>query len=209
MARSHTTLSREVARHTGQKGYRSQQAHQKAGPRHQEKPQAVKLTESVTAYSHEKRQARWSPEQICGRVGLDQGVSFSPEPIDRLVRNDQQQGGHRYRHPAKPSRKRDRSKADRGRLPGRVDIAERPAVVDPRSRVGDWEADLVIGRGHKGAIVTMAERRSRLYRAVPILRKTAAWTTRAITTLLAALKDWTHTITSDNGREFNGHATIA
>ena len=212
MGRSHTTLSREVARNTGQKGYRYQQAHHKAGQRHTEKPKAVKLTEAVMAYIHEKLQAWWSPEQICGRLGLEQGVSLSPETIYRMVLNDQQQGGQLYRHlrhQAKPYRKRYGSKEYRGRIPGRVDIAERPTVVDTRARVGDWEADLVIGRGQQGAIVTLAERRSRLYLALPILRKTADLTTRAITSLLAAFKDWTHTITYDNGREFNGHATIA
>jgi IS30 family transposase len=100
------------------------------------------------------------------------------------------------RHQAKPYRKRYGHKEYRGRIPGRVDIAERPPVVDTRARVGDWEADLVIGHGHQGAIVTLAERRSRLYLAWPIVRKTADLTTRAITSLLAAFKDWTHTITS-------------
>ena len=51
MGRSHTTLSREETRNTGQKGYRYQQAHQKAGQRHKDKPKAVKLTESVLAYT--------------------------------------------------------------------------------------------------------------------------------------------------------------
>ncbi len=212
MGRSHSTLSREVTRNTGQKGYRYQQAHHKAGQRHTEKPKAVTLTKAVIAYVHEKLQARWSPEQICGRLMLDQGISLSPETIYRVVLKNQQQDGHLYRHlrhQAKPYRKRYGKKEYRGRIPGRVDIAERPVVVDARSRVGDWEADLVIGRGHKGAIVTLAERRSRLYLALPILRKTVDLTTWAITTLLATFKDWTHTITYDNGREFSGHAAIA
>ena len=66
-----------------------------------------------------------------------------------------------------------------------------------------------MGKEHQGAIVTLAERRSRLFLALPILRKTAELPTRAITTLLAALKDWMHTITYDNGREFSGHEAIA
>lgn len=111
---------------------------------------------------------------------------------------DKQQEGQLYRglrHQAKPRRKRDGAKDDRGKIPGRVDIADRPAVVDTRSRVGDWEADLIIGKDHHGAIVTLAERRSRLFLALPILRKTADLTTRAMTTLLGAWKDWIHTIT--------------
>lgn len=212
MGRSPSTLSREVKRNTGQKGYRYQQAQRLAKQRHQEKPKAVKLTTPVRAWIHEKLQARWSPEQICGRMRREQGLALSPETIYRFVLKDQQQGGHLYgylRHKAKPYRKRYGQKEYRGRIPGRIDISERPVIVDTRSRVGDWEADLVIGRGHKGAIVTLAERRSRLYLALPILRKTAELTTQAITTLLAAFKDWTHTITYDNGREFNGHAAIA
>ena len=66
-----------------------------------------------------------------------------------------------------------------------------------------------MGKGPQGAIVTLAERRSRLFLALPILRKTAELTTRAIPTLFAALKDWIHTITSDNGRECSGHAAMA
>ena len=67
----------------------------------------------------------------------------------------------------------------------------------------------MIGRGHKGAIVTLVERRSRLYLALPILCKTAGLTTQGIRTLLAALKDWVHTITYANGQECSGHAAIA
>ncbi len=212
MGRSHTTLSRELKRNTGQKGYRYQQAHHLAHRRHKEKPKAVKLTEPVSAYCHEKLQARWSPEQICGRLRLEQAISLSPETVYRFVLKEKQHGGQLYRslrHQAKPYRKRYGSKDYRGTIPGRVDIADRPAVVDTRSRVGDWEADLVMGKEHQGAIVTLAERRSRLFLALPILRKTAELTTRAIITLLAAFKDWTYTITYDNGREFSGHEAIA
>ena len=212
MGRSHTSLSRELKRNTGQRGYRHSQAQSLTEQRHQDKPKAVKLTESVSAYCREKLQARWSPEQICGRLRLEQAISMSLETVYRFVLKEKQQGGQLYRHlrhQAKPRRKRYGAKEYRGTIPGRVDMADRPAVVDARSRVGDWEADLVIGKNHQGAIVTLAERRSRLFLALPILRKTAELTTRAITTLLAAWKDWIHTITYDNGREFSGHAAIA
>ena len=65
MGRSPATLSREVKRNTGQKGYCYQQAQRLAKQRHQEKPKAVKLTAPVRAWIHEELQARWSPEQIC------------------------------------------------------------------------------------------------------------------------------------------------
>jgi IS30 family transposase len=157
-----------------------------------------------------KRQ--WSPEQICGRLQLEQQVKLSPETIYRYVLKDKQSGGALYkhlRHQSKRYRKRYGSHDYRGKIPDRVDIAERPAVVDERSRLGDWEADLVMGKAHQGAIVTLAERRSRLYLALPIARKTAELVTTAITTLLNQIKDWVHTITYDNGREFSDHKTIA
>jgi len=210
--RSHTTLSRELQRNTGQKGSRSQQAQPLAAHRHQETPKAVKLTKTVSAYIQEKLQARWSPEQLCGRLRLDHGRSLSPETVYRFVLKEKQQEGQLYRglrHQAKPRRKRYGAKDDRGTIPGRVEMADRPAVVDTRSRVGDWEADVSIGKDHHGAIVTLAARRSRLFLALPILRKTADLTRRAITPLLGAWKDWIHTITSDNGREVSGHATMA
>jgi len=212
MGRSHTTLSRELKRNTGQKGYRSHQAQHRAEHRHQEKPKAVKLTETVSTYIHEKLQAWWSPEQIRGRLQLEEAISISPATVYRFVLKDKHQGGQLYRglrHQAKPRRNRYGAKDYRGTIPGRVDIADRPAVVDTRARVGDWEADLIIGKDHQGAIVTLAERRSRLFLALPILRKTADLTTQAIIALLATWKDWIHTITYDNGREFSGHATIA
>jgi IS30 family transposase len=75
--------------------------------------------------------------------------------------------------------------------------------------VGDWAADLVIGKAHKGAIVTRAKRRTRLFLALPIARKTAELTTAAITCLLTQLNSVVHTITYDNGREFSHHQKIS
>ncbi len=90
-----------------------------------------------------------------------------------------------------------------------MDIADRPSIVDTRSRIGDWEADTVIGKNHQGAILTLIERKSRLYLALPIKRKTAQASRDAIIELLSPIKNLVHTITFDNGREFNRHGEIA
>ncbi len=212
IGRNHTTVSRELQRNTGQRGYRYQQAHSKAAVRHTHKTKAKKLTGALIDYIEQGLRNRWSPEQICGRLYREKKIKLSHETVYRYVSQDKRSGGNVYtflRHKAKPYRKRYGSKDYRGTLPDRVDISERPEVVDKRSRVGDWEADLMIGKGHKGAIVTLAERRSRLYLALPIMRKTAELTTTAITTLLTGFKDWVHTITYDNGREFVGHKAMA
>lgn len=212
MGRSHTTLSRELNRNTGKRGYRPKQAQIKANIRHQSKPKRVKMDSELTSYIEEKLKLHWSPEQIAGRLAIEKDVSLSHETIYQFILNNKRNGGELYRylrHQAKPYRKRYASKDYRGKIPGRVDISERPEVVDERSRVGDWEADLVIGKGHKGAIVTLAERRSRLYLALPIASKTKELTTAAITLLLTSFKGYVYTITYDNGREFSGHATVS
>lgn len=212
MGRSHTSLSREIRRNKGGNGYRYKQAHRKASARHKTKPKALKMTQECIFYIKDKLKQYWSPDQISGRLLIENKISLSPETIYQFILKDKRNGGDLYRylrHQAKPYRKRYASKDYRGKIPGRVDISERPSVVDKRSRVGDWEADLVIGKGHKGAIVTLAERRSRLYLALPIAHKTKELTTAAITALLASLKCFVHTITYDNGREFNGHMDIS
>ena len=81
---------------------------------------------------------------------------------------------HQYlRHQGKKYRKRYDKNDYRGHIPNRVDIDDRPSIVDSRSRIGDWEADCVIGKGHQGVFATLAERESRLYLALQTKNKTA------------------------------------
>jgi len=72
--RTHTTLSRELTRNTGGKGYRYQQAHHMASKWHNDKAKALKLTDTLIASLQDKLQARWSTEQICGRLLLEHGL---------------------------------------------------------------------------------------------------------------------------------------
>ena len=212
MGRSHTSLSREIRRNKGDRGYRHKQAHRKAQARHKTKPKALKMTGELIVYVREKLKEYWSPEQISGRLLIEKKVSLCHETIYQYVLRNKRNGGDLYRylrHQSNPYRKRYGRKDYRGKIPDRVDISERPDVVDDRSRVGDWEADLVMGKGHKGAIVTLAERRSRLYLALPIARKTKELTTTAITALLVSLKGFVPTITYDNGREFSDHKAVS
>ena len=212
MGRHHATLNREIARNTGGKGYRYQQAQRFAETRHKTKPKAHKWTSELEAYTIEKLKQHWSPEQISGRLTHEGKVSVTAETIYRFLLADQKAGGELYlnlRHKSKRYRKRYGSNDYRGQIPGRVSIEERPAIVDKKTRLGDWEADLVVGAKGQGAIVTLAERRSRLYLALPIAQKTAELTTQGITDLLKTLSRWVKTINYDNGREFSWHQDIS
>jgi len=153
----------------------------------------------------------WSPEQIVGRVAMEQGVSISHEWIYQYIYADQRSGGdlYRYLRCQKVRRKRYGAYDRRGCIPNQVSIDERPAIVDSKRRFGDWEGDTVIGKGHKGALVTLVERKS-LYTVIQsVLRKTASAVRVAVVDGLAPYIDWVHTITYDNGREFADHEGMA
>ena len=151
-----------------------------------------------------------SPEQISGSL-KKQGIKVSHETIYKFVWDDKKNGGTLYmhlRHGGKKYNKRKGVNAGRGLIPGRVDISERPEIVDAKSRIGDWEADTVIGANHKGAIVSLVERHSKitLLRKVPNKSKEAV--TAAIIEALKPYKDNVLTITYDNGGEFANHQVI-
>ena len=212
MGRCHTTISRELGRNKGGNGYRYQQAHEKAQQRHKDKPKAIKLTDDVQKIVRDKLALGWSPEIICGRLKQEQHLHLHHETLYRWIYVDKAQGGTLYqflRFASKPYRKRYGKRDYRGRIPNRVDISERPAVVEARSRVGDWEADTVIGKAHRGGFVTLAERKSRLYLALPIASKAAEVVKTAVIRLLAPMIDFVKTITYDNGREFTLHEDIS
>ena len=212
MDRSVSTISREIKRNSGQRGYRHNQAQEFASYRHKEKKKHIKVTDEITRYIREKLKLLWSPEQIGGRLRIDKSITLSHETIYRFILKDKTSGGSIYkylRHQCKKYRKRYGGRDYRGRIPNRVDIDNRPTVVNDRSRIGDWEADTIIGKGHQGSLVTVAERKSRMYLAIPIVRKTAYATVVAITELLKPMENLVHTITFDNGREFSRHMDIA
>lgn len=212
IGKSKSTISRELRRNKGKCGYRHQQAQIKANQRHVDKPKAIKLDEAMKQVITPLIEEKWSPEQISGRLKILNQPTLSHETIYRFIKADKAGGGELYkhlRHQAKPYRKRYGKTDYRGSIPSRVDIDERPAIVAEKTRLGDWEADTVIGKGHKGVLVTLTERVSKLNLAIPIIRKEAELTKEAIIEALKPFAAFVHTITFDNGREFCRHTDIA
>jgi len=211
--RSRTTLYNELARNTGGRGYRPKQAHQFAQQRRAEKVPSPKMKPRVIAYVEAKLRVQWSPEQIANVMKTDPdapGTAVSHETIYRHVWDDKQAGGTLYTHlrqGQKKRRKRRGSKDSRGKIRHRVDIDQRPAVVETRSRIGDWEADLVCGAGASGYLVTLVERVSRRVLIGFTKTKFADQVTAEILRLLE--NEIIETLTFDNGKEFAGHEQIA
>ncbi len=212
MSRSQSTISRELARNTGLRGYRHTQANRKAKQRHAAKPKAIKMTRELMSHIDLMLQQQWSPEQIGGRLKREGQLSVCHETIYQHILKDKRAGGQLYlnlRHHAIKYRKRYGSiTGSRKGIPNRVDIDERPEVTNRRERLGDWEADTMIGQGHKGVLVTLDERKSKLRLALPVANKTAEAVTCGIITLLGVFKDWVHTLTFDNGKEFARHEEV-
>lgn len=204
-----STISRELNRNRGQRGYRPKQAHQKALSRRQKA--VARIQPETWIVVEEKLREDWSPEQISGWLQRRRHIEISHEWIYQYVLADQRAGGdlHRHLRCQKKRRKRYGSYDRRGQLPNRVSIDERPAIVDRRERLGDWEADTILGQGRRQAIVTLTERKSRLALLHKVERRKADQVGDAIVDLLQPVVEDVHTVTLDNGKEFAKHERLA
>lgn len=210
LGRAYSTIKRELERNRGQRGYRPKQAHEKALARRQRH-----VTTRITAATWRKVKVRlrqqWSPEQISGWLRTRKQGQVSHEWIYQYVYQDQARGGTLWQQLRcqKQKRKRYGRYDRRGQLPNRVSIEQRPALVERRQRIGDWELDTIIGRRHQQAIVSVVERKSKYTLLVKVERNTAAAVTAAILRKLGPQTARVKTLTADNGREFARHEEIA
>jgi IS30 family transposase len=207
-----STLCREIQRNTGQRGYRPIQANQRALARRGSAAKAVRFTDELKKEVTERLKLDWSPEQISGWLRNNDKPTVSHETIYQFIITDQANGGHLYKHLRqghKRRRKRIKNKGRRGQIPNRTSIDLRDPVVQSKERVGDWEIDTVIGKNHKGALVTAVERKTKFTCIRHVPRKEAALVTKALIDMLSPFKEWVHTITADNGKEFAEHEKIA
>ena len=106
-------------------------------------------------------------------------------------------------------RKRGSTKDKRGKIIGRIDISERPEIVEQRERIGDLEIDTIIGKNHQGAVVTINDRVSGKVKMQKLESKNAEQLAQATIALLGPVKPYLHTITSDNGKGFAAHKTVS
>lgn len=202
-----STISREISRNRGKRGYRPKQAHQFTMAR-RDKTKS-RITDEDWGLIEELICLDWSPEQISDCCRKEQVLQISHEWIYQHIYRDKRKGGTLWKHLRcrKKRKKRYGSYDKRGQIPNRTSIDERPQVVEDRSRLGDWEADTIIGKGKKGAIVTLVDRKSRYLRMGLVSQRTKEAVKKMIISLLADFP--VHTITCDNGKEFTSHEEIA
>lgn len=213
LGRHPSTVSREIKRNTGLRGYRHKQANEKALNRHQDKPRAIKLTDKVIGYIKTLLKQELSPEQICGYLLTHKGISLHHETIYRLVYADKASGGDLYKHlriVSKPYRKRYGSNySKRGKIPNRVSIHDRPKQIDDKVRIGDIEGDTIIGKNRKSALLTLVDRKTLFTHIVRLEGRQADKLAQSAIERLKPIRDKLHSLTLDNGLEFACHEKVA
>jgi IS30 family transposase len=203
--RSKSTISRELSRNTGSRGYRPKQACEMSADRAQNSRNANTVPAWVNDQAQLLLQLQWSPEQIASKLPI------SHETVYLRVYADKAQGGTLWRNLRCQKQKRKRyagGRDRRGQIPNRRPLSERPLHIEARRQVGHWECDTVIGASHKGAVVTMVERKSGYAVMAKVSNKTSAAVSSAIVGKLQPLAARVKTLTFDNGKEFAGHAYI-
>ncbi|NJD86173.1 IS30 family transposase, partial [Candidatus Erwinia dacicola] len=182
-----STVSRELHRNRSVDGYQPAVA-QKLSTSRRKAAGKRRMHEDTVFFVEVALNWLWSPEQISA-VGDIIGRPVSHEWIYQHVSGDKVQGGKLYKLLRQGKRRyRKGYGKKRSPIPDAVSIEQRPAVVDERSRIGDWEADLVLGKQGTGAIVTLVGCKSRIYLTKKVFSKDSAEVAAAIISMLRAIR---------------------
>ena len=205
LGRDKSTISREVRRNAGCRGYRAKQVCELAYKRSESSRNANTLAPWVKKQASALLRLQWGPEQIASKLPV------SYESLYLHVYADKVRAGTLWKNLRcqKHKRKRYASGRDRrGQIPHRRPLSERPAHIDKRLQVGHWECDTVIGANHKQAIVTVVECKSGYAVIAKVSNKTSDLVGSTIIQALKPFEAGVKTLAYDNGKYFSGHARI-
>ena len=218
LERSPSTVTREVATNGGREAYSAWRAHRRARAEAR-RPKPCKLVAGRLRDEVATRlQGLWSPQEIAQRLPLDfpddQEMRVSHETIYQSLfvqgRGELRRELARCLRTGRAARRPRGTLERRGRLPGMVMIADRPAEVDDRAVPGHWEGDLILGTNGRSAVGTLVERTTRLVLLLHLENGRSADSVdaamrKAIATLPEELR---RTITWDQGAEMANHASF-
>lgn len=214
MGKHRSVITREIER-SGMtlRDYNPQKAQQAAGQR--KANNAQKATAAMYERIAQGLENEWSPEQIKGRADKERQPMLGRAAIYNYIWRDQKQGGILFkglRHASKPYRKRYGKPDGRRRAvkqAAKPSIEQRPAIVEAKTRFGDWEIDTVIGPDHKGVLVTITERSCNYLLMAKSDDKSAKAVGKVVVNCLKKSQLPVYTITSDNGTEFADYVDVA
>jgi IS30 family transposase len=221
LGRPASTVSREVRRNSVRGVYRAHLAAREARERaRRPKPAKLAVSDELRGWVQQKLRKNWSPEEISARLRLE----FPDRPEMRVSHETiyqslyvQGRGALRrelaahLRTGRSLRRPRRAAGTGQGKIPGMVNISERPAEAADRAVPGHWEGDLVVGKAGRSQIGTLVERSTRFAMLVPLPDgKTAPVVARALTPVIAGLPGaLRRSLTWDQGTELRQHARIA
>jgi len=197
------TISRELIRNTGSHGCRD--LNKPVIPR-----QSVRKTVAMPqplSRGYGKKLALFCACNGGGRSKLP----ISHETLYQHVYADKAQGGVLRKNLRRQKQKRTRYAGGRDRraqILDRRSLSERPLHIEARKQIGHWECDTVIRAKHKGAVVTIVERKSGYAVIAKVPNKTSGLVSSAIVSNLKPLAIRVKTLTYDDGKEFAAHGLI-
>lgn len=214
LGKDKSVISRELKRNSDVRNgkYRYELAVKKHLLRQKEKHKHKRFTALIQQEAEALLQEDYSPEQVVGFLKKQEKETVSIERIYQHIWADKKSGGVLYTHlrrQGRRNRKRGAKKDFRGAIRNRVSIDQRPNEVDNRNRFGDLEVDLIIGKNHNQAILTINDRASGMLKMRKVASKEASVVTLATNQLLEDWIPYINTITADNGKEFAGHEEVA
>ncbi len=216
LGRHRSTVGRELQRNAAPHDgwYRSRRAHQRAHARRWRSRRNSQFGSAEWTRVETLLRQEWSPEQVAGYLRRHGELSISHETIYRHVWRDWKKGGSLHLHlrgARKQCRKRYGRYDSRGRLAGKRMIDQRPALVEERRRIGDWEIDTMMGQSlgeSSDCVLTLVERKTGYVQIGKLAARTVEQASKATLALMRRHPEQFKTITSDNGTEFHGYAQI-
>ena len=187
-------------------------ANRKAAKRQKEKAKNIRFTRFIQDEIELLLRADYSTEKVVGTLKKQEKEIVSVERIYQHIWEDKKNKGDLHTHlrrQGRKYRKRGSSKDTRGIIKNRISIDQRHKIVEKRSRFGDLEVDLIIGKNHNQAILTVNDRASGMLKMKKVASKEATVVNKAINEILEDWKPYLRTITADNGKEFAGHEQVA
>ena len=213
LRRSPSSVTREITKNQSlRRAYFPRLANARALEKRKNRGRKLRLKNQwIRRYVILKLKTGFSPEQIAGRMPQEIGESISHEAIYQYIYANIHYGVPKHGYPDlrlylkrrhKQRAKKGMRKGQRLFKPKGPSIDDRPAVVNTRSRIGDWEGDLVESRGHRGGINTLVERKTGLVFITRLVDKTTQATIKAIQSRFEVLPSIAkQTLTLDNGFE--------
>ena len=211
ISKDKSVVSRELKRNANPKGrYSLEYAQDMASLRKERMKKPRKLHHWLKKEITGMIEQDWSPQQIEGRLKMENKPFVCHETIYKIIRKDKTDGGTLYKHTRHRLKHRKRPVNKKISIKNRVYIDQRPAIVNTKERFGDWEIDTIVGEDNKRAIVTMVERKTAFMMMEKLQHgKNAKELSKVVSRLLTAYIRHVHTITGDNGTQFADHQNIA